>query len=82
MTLELGLGQTLYFGDRPSRDVGAVPTEQFLQGQGGADDNPPNAALVVDDGNGGTEIAVVELTNPLIDPSVPAVTYDVKVLEA
>jgi len=38
--------------------------------------------LVVDDGNGGTEIAVVELTNPLIDPSVPAVTYDVKVLEA
>ena len=82
VTLEHGLGQTLYFADRPSRDVGAVPTEQFLRGLGFPDDNPPNAALVVDDGAGGTEIAVVELRNPAtIDPTVPSVTYDVTVLE-
>ncbi len=81
VTLNHGLGQTLYFADRPSRDVGAVPTEQFLQGLGFQADNPPNAAIVVDDGNGGTDIAVVELTNPLIDPTVPAVIYDIKVLE-
>jgi hypothetical protein len=31
VTLEHGLGQTLYFGDRPSHDVGAVPTPQFLE---------------------------------------------------
>ena len=81
MTLSHGLGQTLYFADRPSRDVGATATEQFLQSLGFPDDNPPNAALVVDDGNGGTDIAVVELRNPLIDPTGPAVIYDVTVLE-
>ena len=80
VTLEHGLGQTLYFADRPSRDVGAVPTERFLAGLGFPDDNPPNAALVVDDGNGGTDIAVVELRNPLIDPTGPAVIYDLTVL--
>ena len=64
----------------PSRDVGATPTERFLAGLGFQDDNPPNAAIVVDDGNGGTDIAVVELRNPLIDPTVPAVIYDVTVL--
>ena len=53
ITLEHGLGQTLYFADRPSRDVGAVPTHQFLQGLGFPADNPPNAALVVDDGAAG-----------------------------
>src|SRR5262245_28445013 len=82
VTLEHGLGQTLYFGDRPSRDVGAVPTAQFLERLGFPADNPPNAALVVDDGTGETEIAVVELTNPLVDPTGPAGIYDVKTLEA
>src|SRR5829696_1762143 len=66
VTLEHGLGQTLYFADRPSRDVGAVPTEHFLAGLGFPADNPPNAAIVVDDGDGGTEIAVVELRNPVL----------------
>jgi hypothetical protein len=81
ITLEHGLGQTLYFADRPSRDVGAVPTLRFLSSLGFPDDNPPNAAIVVDDGNGGTDIAVVELRNPLFDPTGPGVIYDVTVLE-
>ncbi len=34
LTLENGLGQTLYFGDRPSREVGVTPTEEFPQGAG------------------------------------------------
>jgi hypothetical protein len=81
VTLEHGLGQTLYFADRPSRDVGAVPTGRFLEGLGFPPDNPPNAALVVDDGNGGTDLTVVELTNPLVDPTGPRVIYDVTVLK-
>jgi hypothetical protein len=81
VTLEHGLGQTLYFADRPSRDVGAVPTPRFLQGLGFSPDNPPNAALVVDDGKGGTDLTVVELTNPLVDPTGPRVIYDLKVLK-
>jgi hypothetical protein len=77
VTLDHGLGQTVYFGDRPSRDVGVAPTAQFLQSLGFPDDNPPNAALVVDDGNGGTEIAVVELRNPDYDAATNTATYDV-----
>jgi hypothetical protein len=61
LTLEAGLGQTIYFSDRPERIVGATPTPQFLAGLGFPDDNPPNAALVVETGPGETDIAVVEL---------------------
>ncbi len=64
LTLEHGLGQTIYFADRPSRDVGAVPTPEFLDGLGFPEDNPPNAALVVETAPGETDIAVVELFNP------------------
>ncbi len=67
--------------NRPSRDVGATPTAQFLASIGFPDDNPPNAAIVIDDGNGGTDIAVVELRNPLIDPTGPSIIYDMTVLE-
>ncbi len=45
LTLTEGLGQTIYFSDRPDRLVGANPTEQFLAGLGFPADNPPNAAL-------------------------------------
>jgi hypothetical protein len=80
ITLAHGLGQTLYFSDRPLWDVGATPTDRFLTGLGFPDDNPPNAALLVDDGAGWTEIAVVELRNPVFDPAGPGVTYDLTVL--
>ena len=48
VTLEQGWGQTIYFGDRPSRDVGAASTVDFLAGLGFDPDNPPNAALIVE----------------------------------
>jgi hypothetical protein len=81
VTLEQGLGQTIYFGDRPSRDVGATATVAFLEGLGFTDDNPPNAALVLETAPGESEIAVVELFNPTYDPTNRGVTYDVAVLE-
>jgi hypothetical protein len=81
LTLEQGLGQTIYFSDRPDRIVGATPTDQFLAGLGFPADNPPNAALVVEVEPGNTDIAVVELFNPVFDPQSPRVTYDVRVLK-
>lgn len=81
VTLQHGLGQTLYFSDRPERVVGAASTPDFLQGLGFPEDNPPNAAMVIDDGMGGTNLAVVELFNPLFDPTSPGVTYDITVLQ-
>jgi len=82
VTLEQGLGQTIFFSDRPDRIVGAMPTAQFLQTLGFEPDNPPNAALVVDRGEGETDIAVVELLNPSYDEATHTATYDVKVLAA
>lgn len=80
--LDHGLGQTIYFGDRPSRDVGTAPTPQFLDGLGFLEDNPPNAALLVENGEGETDIAVVELFSPVYDPDTHGITYDVTVLES
>jgi hypothetical protein len=81
LKLEQGLGQTIYFSDRPDRIVGATPTDQFLAGLGFAPDNPPNAALIFEAEPGHTDIAVLELFNPVFDPAGPGVTYDVQVLQ-
>lgn len=80
VTLEQGLGQTIYFADRPSREVGVGPTPAFLAGLGFMDDNPPNAALLVETAPGETEIAVVELYNPTYDEASHTATYDIAVL--
>jgi hypothetical protein len=81
LTLEQGLGQTIYFSDRPERIVGAVPTPDFLAGLGFPDDNPPNAALVLEAGPGNEDIAVVELFNPRYDIDSHTATYDIQVLQ-
>jgi hypothetical protein len=80
VTLEHGLGQTLYFSDRPARDVGATPTPQFLAGLNFSQSNPPNAAFVLETAAGETDIAVVELFSPTYDEASKTATYDVKVL--
>jgi hypothetical protein len=80
VTLEQGWGQTIYFGDRPSRDVGAAPTAAFLAGLGFEADNPPNAALIVETAPGETDVAVVELLNPTYDEATHTATYDIAVL--
>jgi hypothetical protein len=82
LTLAQGLGQTIYFGDRPSRDVGVTPTAQFLEGLGFTEDNPPNAALIVDTGEGETDLAVLELFAPTYDTATHTATYQVQGLEA
>lgn len=78
LTLEQGLGQTIYFSDRPDRIVGAGPTDQFLDGLGFSEENPPNAALVLGADEGTTDVAVVELFNPVYDTTSHTATYDVK----
>lgn len=76
-------GQTIFFSDRPERIVGMVPTTQFLsQGtensaSGFSAVDPPNAALVLPDG----EIVIVELIEPAYDPSTGQVRYQLRVLE-
>jgi hypothetical protein len=80
LTLEQGLGHTVYFSDRPHREVGATPTPQFLAGLGFPEDNPPNAALVVEGAGGETEIAVLALYAPAYDAATRTATYEAEVL--
>ncbi|MGH2548668.1 MAG: hypothetical protein ACRDHN_04730 [Thermomicrobiales bacterium] len=81
LTLEHGLGQTIYFSDRPDRIVGAAPTPKFLDGLGFYDDNPPNAALLVAGDDGHTAIVVLELFAPQYDDASHTAIYDVKLME-
>jgi hypothetical protein len=80
LTLDTGTGQTVYFSDRPDRIVGAQPTAQFLEGIGFSADNPPNAALVMETSGGETDVAVIELFDPQLDPLSQSVSFDVGVL--
>jgi hypothetical protein len=81
VSLESGLGQTIYFSDRPNRIVGAMPTGEFIDTLGFTADNPPNAAILMEGEDGATHFAVVELFNPVYDDSAANLTYDVSVLE-
>jgi hypothetical protein len=81
VTLGPGSGRTVYFADRPDRAVGDNPTPQFIEGLGFSEGNPPNAALVVETSPGESDVAVIELFDPLYDPETQGVTYDVAVLQ-
>ena len=81
LTLDEGLGQTIFFANRPERIVGATATARFLEQLGFPDDNPPNAALVMEAGLDDTDFAVFELFNPRYDAATATATYDVHLLE-
>ena len=81
ITLDHGLGETIYFSDRPDRIVGSTPTAAFLDGLGFSDDNPPNAAILTHNQDGDSTLAVVELFDPVFDEETATLTYDVSLLE-
>jgi hypothetical protein len=78
LTLEQGLGHTVYFSDRPDRIVGSLLTPQFLAQLGF--DVPPNATLVVETARGQTEVMVLELFSPSYDVDTHTAIYEVAVL--
>ena len=80
ITLTQGLGQTIFFTDRPDRKVGATPTGDFLKGMGFAPDNPPNAALIVETSEGASDLVVLELFSPTYDEASRTATYEATVL--
>jgi hypothetical protein len=77
--------QTLYFSDRPQRLAGHMRMADYLQewtAKAGKDNfgaNPPNATLsVYEPGQPDNTVAVVEITNPMVDGA--DLTYNYKVL--
>jgi hypothetical protein len=75
---------TLYFADRPQRDVGHLMSRQFIANWADGDnsfaDNPPNAVLsFAEPGDRVPEDAVVVIQDPRMDAD--ALTYNIKLLE-
>jgi hypothetical protein len=75
LSLEGGVGQTVYFSDRPARRFGLVPTAVLLEQLGFTPADPPNAALVAQTADG-EDILVLELANPRYDEAAAALAYD------
>jgi hypothetical protein len=75
---------TLYFSDRPKREVGHLPTERFVglwdEGENSFKVDPPNAVLSFLDLDGSPPAdAVVMLSEPSLEAD--SLTYKVDVLE-
>src|SRR5699024_6376102 len=81
LTLDGHTGLTVYFSDRPAREVGAVPTGGFLDTLGFGAHNPPNAALV-GEFTAGQGVVVLKLLDPSYDESTETLTYGAEVLDA
>lgn len=85
-TLELdnASDKTIMFSDRPERIVTPVNTSDFIgnwhwywsTGPKSFTTDPPNATLIVGD-EGNQDIMIVELTNPVHDPTAKTLKYDV-----
>jgi len=73
--------QTIYFSDRPERDVGQVDMASFLDAMCGDKENPPNAALEILDGDEDGDVVVVELIDYEYDAEKESLQYSVRILE-
>lgn len=81
LTLQGAPEQTLFFSDEPKRIAGSISTERFLELLDFDGDDAPNAALVIQT-DAGTDVVVLELTNPVYDPAAATLTYITRILDA
>jgi hypothetical protein len=84
ITLEGLSPSTLYFADRPKREVGHMPTRQFVDVWGEGDNsfaaNPPNAVLsFAEPGDRLPEDAVVVIQDPQLNGDV--LSYRIELLD-
>jgi hypothetical protein len=84
ITLQGVSPSTLYFADRPQREVGHLLSRQFVANWAAGDnsfaDNPPNAVLsFAEPGDRLPEDAVVVIQDPRLDGD--ALTYSIKVID-
>jgi len=71
---------TVFFADRPARDVGFAPMDMFIKGFDFGINNPPNAAIILPDENETSDMVIVELTNPQYDNTTGTLTYTASLL--
>jgi hypothetical protein len=72
---------TVYFSDRPARDAGFAQMKQFLKGFNFDPRDPPNAAVMLREGEEeDSDMIVVELTMPLYDETKGTLIYTASIL--
>ena len=81
LTMNNVVPYTMFFADRPARDVGFAPMDKFLKGFDFGASNPPNAAIILPDENETSDMVVVELTNPQYNNTTQTLTYTPKQLK-
>jgi hypothetical protein len=72
---------TVFFADRPSRDVGFVPNDEFLEGFSFGTGNPANAAIILPDENETSDMVVVRLSEPHYNNETGTLTYNAELLK-
>jgi hypothetical protein len=72
---------TIFFADRPARDVGFAQMDEFLKGFDFGVNNPPNAAIILPDENETSDMVIVELTNPQYNNTTGTLTYTASLLK-
>lgn len=77
--------QTVYFSDRPNREVGRQSTTGFIsqweQGDNSFAETPPNAALDIFHADGTQSVLVLELMDATYSEATNTLTYEVILLE-
>ncbi len=73
--------QTIYFSDRPKRDAGQIPMQDFFNTFPCFESNPPNAAIDILNAVEGNDVAIVELFNPVYDDSTATLQYTMRYLK-
>jgi hypothetical protein len=85
LTMNDVIPYTMYFADRPGRDVGLAPMDKFLKGftfgSSFVAGSPPNAAIILPDGNESSDMVVVELIKPHYNNTTRTLTYTARQLE-
>jgi hypothetical protein len=71
---------TVYFSDRPARDAGFAQMKQFLNEFNFDPRDPPNAAVMLRDGEEDSDMIVVELTMPQYDETNSTLIYTASIL--
>jgi hypothetical protein len=70
------------FTDRPERLAGSIPTGEFVaRWSRSFGDDPPNAALQIDEERAGRDVALLELRRPRYDRRKRTLTYTVRRLK-
>lgn len=81
LTINDVIPYTIYFSDRPARDAGFVEMDQFIEGFSFDPNNPPNAAVMLSEGDEESDVVIVELTEPQYDEATSTLTYTAKILQ-